>query len=946
MYLRRLVATIACASAAFSLPSISHACSGSLHVELREAGVYTLDHAAIVAAEPGLDGCASADLELTRAGDEVPIRIVGDKDGRFAAGARIEWVGEPLHGPESWYNPFATFNVYLLSAVSGEHERMREFAAAPANAVAAPLLRRVHLEQQELLVRLDRATMKPGDEPDFWQWAKLTNADAQWFEIRFDLDDLARPDRASTTAVVTLALRGMSNIPRRAGKVDETPDHVVELVLNGEPLPTLEWDGRDEERMQVELPLASLEATGNTLALRTPKRNNRAWPDKPVVDVVVLNWADLVYPIGGDLDRGKAPFEAAGEGGSRAIEVLRGESGNVAFYSDAGEFRLADASGGDRIRFMATEGATIHVVADEDLRRPARVRKVAASNLRAAEPGFDYLMISHPNLMEAVQPLAEFHRQRGMRVAVVSVDDIYDQFHAGISHPAAIRDFIAWGREHWQVKPRYVLLVGTASFDLRHAIDSSYNEHQVQDPRTGTGKVQRTDTALLAEFPHPGEAVPDRNLIPTWQYPSPQGQSATDNPYVALGESDFHPTIAIGRFPVVTPEDVAAIVRKTIDYATHPAPGAWRSKVMFITNESKHFHRASDRIAEDIERQGFTAEKVYASADEADNLQHQATIKSNLNDGSLLVHFLGHGGRFIWRSGPPDFRKNHDLFTLDDVSALHNGNRLPMVLSMTCYSGSFDNPNSDTIGERFLREPDRGAVAVLAASWSNAPSATFSKDLVDRLLQPGMRIGDAIVAAKGNSRDRVLVETYNLFGDPALVLDRPRGDIGIARAPDRWNDRIAVRLPRDRFDGKVTVNWLDEGGEALASHTYAADGNLFVLPVPSPNIAGVNIYAEDLTSGADALGFLDLRPPAPEPEITQPREPVPEAKPKKVAARPAQPRPSNLPDKIGSFDFEYSAVTVLPASADVAAKGGGAAAGVAASAAAVAVDPGTGKGQP
>src|SRR5690606_9119391 len=271
---------------------------------------------------------------------------------------------------------------------------------------------------------------------------------------------------------------------------------------------------------------------------------------------------------------------------------------------------------------------------------------------------------------------------------------------AGISHPAAIRDFIAWGREHWQVKPRYVLLVGTASFDLRHAIDSSYNEHQVQDPRTGTGKVQRTDTALLAEFPHPGEAVPDRNLIPTWQYPSPQGQSATDNPYVALGESDFHPTIAIGRFPVVTPEDVAAIVRKTIDYETHPAPGAWRSKVMFITNESKHFHRASDRIAEDIERQGFTAEKVYASADEADNLQHQAAIKSNLNDGSLLVHFLGHGGRFIWRSGPPDFRKNHDLFTLDDVSALHNGNRLPMVLSMTCYSGSFDNPNSDTIGER------------------------------------------------------------------------------------------------------------------------------------------------------------------------------------------------------------------------------------------------------
>ncbi|MCB1579078.1 MAG: hypothetical protein KDI81_17550, partial [Xanthomonadales bacterium] len=62
-------------------------------------------------------------------------------------------------------------------------------------------------------------------------------------------------------------------------------------------------------------------------------------------------------------------------------------------------------------------------------------------------------------------------------------------------------------------------------------------------------------------------------------------------------------------------------------------------------------------------------------------------------------------------------RKNHDLFTLDDVSELKNGGRLPMVLSMTCYSAPFDNPTEDSIGERFLREAGKGAVAVFAASW-------------------------------------------------------------------------------------------------------------------------------------------------------------------------------------------------------------------------------------
>jgi hypothetical protein len=191
----------------------------------------------------------------------------------------------------------------------------------------------------------------------------------------------------------------------------------------------------------------------------------------------------------------------------------------------------------------------------------------------------------------------------------------------------------------------------------------------------------------------------------------------------------------------------------------------------------------------------------------------------------------------------------------------------------------------------------------------------------------------------------VLVETYNLFGDPALVLDRPRGDIAIARAPDRWNDRIAVRLPRNRFDGKVTVNWLDAGGVALATRTYATNDNLFELPIPSRDFAGVNVYAEDLRSGADALGFLDLRPPPePEPEVAKQPEPATPAKPHKVAAvRSAVPRPANLPDPIGHFDFERPATPKTTETAD---------AGTApqatpkpASAAAVAVDPGTRKGQ-
>ena len=66
--------------------------------------------------------------------------------------------------------------------------------------------------------------------------------------------------------------------------------------------------------------------------------------------------------------------------------------------------------------------------------------------------------------------------------------------------------------------------------------------------------------------------------------------------------------------------------------------------------------------------------------------------------------------------------------------------------------------------------PDRGAIGVLAASWRVPPSQRFSTLLIEELLAPGARIGEAVMRAKRAERRRSLVESYNLLGDPALVL--------------------------------------------------------------------------------------------------------------------------------------------------------------------------------
>ena len=135
---------------------------------------------------------------------------------------------------------------------------------------------------------------------------------------------------------------------------------------------------------------------------------------------------------------------------------------------------------------------------------------------------------------------------------------------------------------------------------------------------------------------------------------------------------------------------------------------------------------------------------------------------------NAVIHFLGHGGRFVWRTGPPDLRAAKDLFTNSDLLSLETGSIVPIVLSMTCSSGPFDHPRADSLAEQMLMAPDRGALAVLAASWQIPPSKKFSARLLNELQKPGVSIGQAVMRAKQGMRNTNIINAYNLLGDPAM----------------------------------------------------------------------------------------------------------------------------------------------------------------------------------
>ena len=729
------------------------------------------------------------------------------------------------------------------------------------------LSRHLHLEHDQLMIRLKTSQVRRGEQPDVWYWAKMTMVDPKPFQTRFNLPAM-RDNPPNPT--VKLAFRGLSTVQVPTGK-QRVADHRVIATLNGKQIASLEWDGEGHIERTLVLPPKLLRQEGNTLTLSVPSRQP-AWAGNPLVDVVMFDYLDMSYPLS-DRDTGAGEALDVQTAGAPTL----GQGAPLLFGSDGVLYLPTAGAGGTRYAFAPAGTRLFPLAAGHTPLSPVALRAIAdGRDWRRPGTQYDYIIIAHPSLMKAIKPLAEFHRKRGLSTAIVNVNAAYDQFNHGITNPTAIRDLLAHAYRNWpRPRPHYVLLVGDASFDIHDKLRkqqfySKWTDRELLFP----GHFGLIPGTPYAEQPKTADA---RNLIPTFQYFAEEGQSASDNAFVAFDKDSDKPQMAIGRFPVITPEAVSAIVEKTINYVTRPRMGSWRQSVMFITNDDPSFQKTSDRLADEVGNMGFSPSRIYPKTSDKDNVRHQQKLMQDLDKGQLLVHFLGHGGRYIWRTGPPDPRKNHDLFTLKNVGELKNAGRLPMVLSMTCYSAPFDNPTEDSIGEKFLREKDNGAIAVFAASWRNAPDVTFSSHLLRDLVKPGISIGDAILAAKRGTRNRDMIEMYNLLGDPAIALQRPREKLHMAQVRKRWDPGVAVSVPgASSFHGRLRVEWLDAAQKLLSSRTYAINSPQLRLPPAPAGAHQVRAYAFDPSRKTDALGELTLSAARPERPWWKP---TPRAKP-------------------------------------------------------------------
>ena len=490
--------------------------------------------------------------------------------------------------------------------------------------------------------------------------------------------------------------------------------HQLHVALNDQEVGTLEWSGqtRHEESFTVELP------AGEMIAISFEVPQGEGGFDISLLDEVIVH-----YPSQPLATEGVFKGMASASGVAQFDQL----SDDIVAWQIEPKIRLLP-TGSEGVFLPAKEPV---VVIERELAQPTSVERV--ENTEIASEGADYVAIVVPELAEATEPLLAFHREQGLSTVTFSPQQVYDAYSAGTVDPLAIRTLLAEAEKSWKIKPRFVLLVG----------DSTY------DP---------------AGYQH--------DLPPTY-LPSPfintvfGGETVSDN-LIADIDEDGYPDMALGRLPAQSSEQLDTIINKIIDYSQKPASGDWQERVLFTADGREDlFKNTSEQLRTDL-ADNINAVTVYPEA----SSDAMSQILPALNEGSLIVNYIGHGSVQQWG--------RDQLLTVDVASELNNGPRLPVFINMTCLTGLFSHPSEESLAETLLWAQNGGAIAAIAPSSLTLPNnqKPLNAALLKELLSAeDLTVGEALMRAKqsvplGNNNQQDIVATFNLLGDPALLIGK------------------------------------------------------------------------------------------------------------------------------------------------------------------------------
>jgi hypothetical protein len=646
-----------------------------------EAGWYRVSLQALIAA--GLDANANKEyLQLYADGVQVPIKVNNDS---------IEFYGVGLDTLSS-----DTHQYWLIPGISPGTRFTQRMNDGVVN--GSPTSYEYTVERKERLI----------------YFSSLLNGDTENFFGRV----INNTPHEQTLSVSHLHAGGSEARLEVVVQGATLTDHAVKVLVNGNEAGLLSFSGMSHQAQQLSLGSGMLREGDNTVRLQSLNGST----DVSLVDYLRLTYAHTYQADGDYLEftvNGSARVSGFSVPGVKLLDITDPNAvslSNPSTQPGAGGYSFMVETYQPRKYLALTEAGTKQVAA---------ITRNQPSKWSGNVQGADMVVITHQSFRNRVEPLAQLRRQEGMTVAVVEVEDIYDEFSYGAHSPGAIRDFLRWTTTNWLKAPRFVLLVGDGSYDPRNYLGNG---------ETDLVPARLVDTAML--------------------------ETVSDDWFVDF-KNDGMPEMSIGRLPARTATEAETMITKIVNYS----PGNEVQSALMVADKMDsrtnfNFEAASEELGGMLPAT-IGVQKIFRG--DNDNAVVRDQVIGGINQGPLLVSFLGHGSVEVWTGGP--------ILSATDAAQLNNGQRLPVFFLMTCLNGYYQNPMRESLAEAFLRSTSGGAVAVWASSGMTEPYAQMEASrVVYQQLFGGepITLGEAIRKAKLANSNIDVRRTWILLGDPSM----------------------------------------------------------------------------------------------------------------------------------------------------------------------------------
>ncbi|HMQ30308.1 MAG TPA: C25 family cysteine peptidase [Chloroflexaceae bacterium] len=698
-------------------------------------GMQTVSAAALAAAGLPVAQIDPAALRLRHMSQEVAIEERRDGAGRLA---ELRFFAEP---GDRW----SAESVYWLTVEPGPGLRMATAGAAPAGA----LVTTTALERGAWRTNQIYESRLPGPDGDHFFSADM--------RVRAPAPGEPAPEPSVVTATLEPRLPpapGQATLTLAGGSVAGGA-HRLRATLGGAAREHA-WSGEGTFSTVLSFPAGG----GQALVELLPG---------PADDSVHLDGVAWALPVRLELGgRGARFVGQAGRAGYR----LAGLPPGAAVY-DVGDplrpVRLLFA--GDTFEAGAAEPRPYLVAGEGTLHAPAVAAHTPADLARPLD--VEAVYVAPGAFLPAIEPLLAHRRAQGLAVAAVATEAIYDAWGHGQAGPEAIRGFLRYAAERWAVAPTTVVLVGDGTSDPRNYL--------------GRDNINWVPPYLAAVDPWLGETACEAC------YAQLHGDSPLDD-----GLPDLH----FGRIPAKSADEAAALAQKILRYERAGRAGGWRGTVAFVADNPDMGGDFAAAVAASaaLQPEGVRVRRVIYDpqapdgdpARERDPLRALARTMGSFNGGAAVVHYVGHGLQFQWGyTGPPlnprEPTDRQHLLGVFGVDELTNGDSLPVVLSMSCLTGSFQIPafSGTSVDERLVARPDGGAIAAwgstglgvlyghdaLQEGFYRALWAAPGRATLGRLTMAGHM---ELFATRGCCQESI--RTYALLGDP-LTAPLVRADL-------------------------------------------------------------------------------------------------------------------------------------------------------------------------